>query len=184
MKSRFINERIDYTGRELRSHFAYNRFDLAGDSLVAFCGACDVKIDDLVDLADVKAGAGIYSEDMLHFIGEFFYMDLEKAILAQRILIAIIKDEIASVSGRQLLRKGDDIFDGVAKLSVSIATSSPVSTLLHTGINISSDNTPVKTTGLKDYGIEAASFAEDILNRFENEISDIRFARCKVRGVV
>ncbi len=184
MKSLYSKERINYTGRELRSHFAYNRFDLAGDSLVAFCGACDVKIDALVDLEDIKAKAGIYSEDMLHFIGEFFHADLEKIILVQRVLMAIIKDEIASQSGKELFRKGDDIYDGDAKLSVSIATSSPVSTLIHTGINIISDNTPVKTKGLNDYGIEVAPVAENILSQFKNEIADIKFARCKVRGVL
>lgn len=183
MESFYSNERINYTGRELRAHFAYNRFDISGDSLVAFSGGCDVKVDALVDLEDVKAKAGIYSEDMLHFIGEFFHTDLEKTILLQRILMAIIKDEIAALSGEQLLRKGDDIYDGASKLSVSIATSSPVSTLIHTGINIISDNTPVKTKGLNDYGIEVVSFAENILSRFESEIADIKFARCKVRGV-
>ena len=184
MELLYRKERINYTGRELHSHFAYKRFDLAGDSLLAFCGGCDVKIDALVDLEDVKAKAGIYSEDMLHFIGEFFHTDLEKVILVQRLLMAIIKDEIASLSGKELSRKGDDIYDGDAKLSVSIATSSPVSTLIHTGINIVSDNTPVKTKGLNDYGIEVLPFAENILSQFESEIADIKFARCKVRGVL
>lgn len=183
MKTLFVKEEIRYTGKELRSHFSYSRFDLLGDSLVAFCGGCDVRTADLVDLADAKEEAVIYSESMLHFIGEFFDHDLERTVLKQRLLVAIVKDEITELSGSSLVRTGDDIFDGDAKLSVSIATLTPVSGIIHTGINISSQNTPVKARGLSDYGIEATTFAEKILRLFAQEMDGVRSARCKVRGV-
>jgi hypothetical protein len=179
----FVKEEIEYTGKELRSHFAFDRFNLQGDSLIAFCGACKVSVANLVDIADVKDNAPIYSENMLHFIAEFFYGDLEMAILKQRLLISIIKDEISTLSGVGLLRKGDDIYDEKAKLSVSIATSSPVSFMMHAGVNISSENTPVETKGLNDYNIDEVEFAESILNLFSKEICGVRSARCKVRGV-
>jgi hypothetical protein len=142
-----------------------------------------VKIGDLVDLADVKEKAGIYSEDMLHFIGEFFDHDLDRAILRQRLLIAIIRDVVAELSGSPVVRRGDDIYDGEDKLSVSIATLTPVSGIMHTGINISSNNTPVPTKGLKDYGIETQAFGKTVLDRFAKEMEDVNVARCKVRGV-
>lgn len=183
MQTRFINERISYTGRELRSHFAYHGWDICGDSLVAFRGPCHVKIEALVDLEDAKAEAGIFSEEMLHFMAEFFELDLEKMILRQRLLIAIIKDELALTVGSPLVRKGDDIYDGDAKLTVSIATLTPVSAMIHLGVNIRSDNTPVKTKGLHDYGIDVNRFAEKILASFAAEMAGIRHARCKVRGV-
>ena len=183
MKTKFIEDRIDYTGKELIPHFAYRSFDILGDSLVAFCGGCNVKTDALVDLADAKNGDFIYSEEMLHFIGEFFYNDLDHAIMVQRLLIAMIKDSIAEKSGSALVRSGDDIFDGDAKISVSVATATPVSCMIHTGINIISENTPVKTKGLKDYGIKVKPFAMDILESFYKEIEGIKIARCKVRGV-
>lgn len=183
MKTEYIKERIDYSGKELQSHFAYGRFDIMGDSLVAFSGGCEVKIADLVDLADVKEKEGIYSEDMLHFIGEFFDYDLDRTILRQRLLIAIIKDAVAELSDCPLVRRGDDIYEGEYKLSVSIATLTPVSGIIHTGINISSKNTPVPTKGLNDYGIEPTSFASRVLEGFVKEMEGIDVARCKVRGV-
>ena len=183
LKTLFVKEKIKYTGKELRSHFAYDRFDLPGDSLLAFCGECEVTVSDLVDIADVKDNAPIYSENMLHFIAEFFYGDLEMAILKQRLLMAIIKDEISSLSGAYLIRQGDDIYEEKAKLSVSIATSSPVSFMIHAGVNISSENTPVETKGLYDYGIDESEFAETILDSFAREMAGVKSARCKVRGV-
>lgn len=183
VKTLFVKEKIKYTGKELRSHFAYDRFNLQGDSLLAFCGGCEVTVQDLVDIADIKDNAPIYSEYMLHFIAEFFCGDLEMAILKQRLLMAIIKDEISSLSGRSLVREGDDIYEGKAKLSVSIATSSPVSFMIHVGVNISSEGTPVETKGLYDYGIDEYKFAESILDSFASEMAGARSARCKVRGV-
>ena len=172
-----------YTGKELRSHFAYRNFNLIGDSLVAFVGGCEVKIGDLVDLADAKRKDGIYSEEMLHFIGEFFGDDLEKTILRQRLLMAIIKDEVEARTKRLLMRVGDDVYDGGAKLTVSIATASPVSTLIHAAVNVISEGTPVKSKGLGDYGIEVKPFGEAVLSRFKKELEGVRVARCKVRGV-
>ncbi len=183
LKTLFVKEKIKYTGKELRSHFAYDRFNLQGNSLLAFCGECEVTVDHLVDIADEKDNAPIYSENMLHFIAEFFYGDLEMAILKQRLLMAIIKDEVSSLSGAFLIRQGDDIYEDTAKLSVSIATSSPVSFMIHAGVNISSKNTPVKTKGLYDYGIDEGKFAESILGSFAREMSGVKSARCKVRGV-
>jgi len=183
LKTLFVKEKIKYTGKELRSHFAYDRFNIQGDSLLAFCGKCEVTVDHLVDIADVKDNAPIYSENMLHFIAEFFYGDLEMAILKQRLLMAIIKDEISLLSGAPLIREGDDIYEDTAKLSVSIATSSPVSFMIHAGVNISSAYTPVKTKGLYDYGIDECKFAETILDSFSREMAGVRSARCKVRGV-
>ncbi len=183
LKTLFVKEKIKYTGKELRSHFAYDRFNIQGDSLLAFCGESEVTVDHLVDIADVKDNAPIYSENMLHFIDEFFYVDLEMAILKQRLLMAIIKDEISSLSGASLIREGDDIYEEKAKLSVSIATSSPVSFMIHAGVNISSKNTPVKTKGLYDYGIDEGKFAESILDLFSREMAGVKSARCKVRGV-
>lgn len=183
METRFLKEKIKYTGKELKSHFAYREFDIAGDSLLAFCGACDVRTDSLVDLADVKADAGIFSKEMLHFIGEFFEMDLEKTILKQRLLMTIIKEELESRSVIGLKRLGDDIYDGEAKLTVSIATMTPVSTMIHAGININSEGTPLLTKGLDDYGIDTSQFGDAVLKKFAAEMDGVRTARCKVRGV-
>jgi hypothetical protein len=184
MKSKFIPDEIKYTGAQLRSQWSYKNFNLLGDSIVAFIGACDVSLENMVDLEDVKSESKIYSERMLHFIVEHFELDLEKGILRQRLLIAIIGDEVNARIKRQVVRrKGDDLFDGDKKLSVSIATLSPVSTMIHAGINISSQNTPVKTIGLEDYRIDPIDFAKRVMKLYIEELESAAVARWKVRTV-
>jgi hypothetical protein len=81
------------------------------------------------------------------------------------------------------VRGGNDLYEDGAKLSVSIATATPVSTLLHFGINISSQGTPVRTKGLEDYSIEPVSFAKAVLESFRDELKTVDEARAKVRPV-
>lgn len=184
MKSKFISNEINYTGAQLTSQWAYKSFNLLGDSIVAFIGACDVSLENMVDLEDVKSESKIYSERMLHFIVEHFELDLEKGILRQRLLIAIIEEEVNARVKRQVVRrKGDDLFDGDKKLSVSIATLSPVSTMIHVGLNISSQNTPVKTIGLADYRVDPIDFAKRVMKLYVEEMESMEVARCKVRAV-
>ncbi len=183
IETKFIELKIPYSGKELRSHFIYDQFDLLGDALVAFAGPCDVSLEQMVDLEDVKLDAPIYSENMLHFIGEFYGISLETTITYQRLLIALMSQEMHASGFTKVLRQGDDLYEGDAKLSVSIATLSPTSTLIHAGINISSKNTPVKTKGLEDFKISPTEFAQKILKAFQEEFHDISKALCKVRSV-
>ncbi len=184
MRYRFIKDSIDYTGEQLMSHFALDSFGLAGDSIVGFIGKCDVKLKEMVDMEDLKAGKSIFSEQMLHFIIEHFDTDLEKAVLRQYLIISIIKDILGEMAKNASFRKeGTDIYDGDAKLTISVATVSPVSTLIHVGINITSTNTPVKTKGLADYKIDPAEFANQVLDRYSKEIEKIQIARCKTKWV-
>ncbi len=184
---KLIEKETEYTGSQLSPHWIYNNFDLKGDCIVAFMGPCSVDINSMVDLADVKNNDTIYSPLMLHFIMEFFDDDLYRAIYRQRLFIVHIKEKIEnSVTGKKFVREGDDIYllDGDRrKLSVSIATRSMVSTLIHVGINIDTEGTPVKTSGLRELDIEPVQFAKEVVSGFIDEIEEIRFARCKVRGV-
>lgn len=71
------------------------------------------------------------------------------------------------------------------KLSVSIATKSITSVLIHTGLNILSEGAPVKASGLKsELGIEdIKGFAVEVMKRYSEELKDIILASTKVRGV-
>jgi hypothetical protein len=183
METRFIPDPIDYTGEQLHSHWAYRRFDLLGDSMVAFVGACDVKPEYMKDVEDLRSNSRIYSERMLHFILEVFDADMDRAALRQRLLIVLIAEELSRrLPALRLRRKGSDLYDGAAKLTVSVASVSPVGGLIHAGINISSRNTPVPTRGLEDYGIPPREFAEAVLDAWKQECEALRRARCKVRG--
>ena len=183
MHTYFVKESLKYTGDYLSSHWIYNTFELLGDAAVVFCGPCDVQLAEMVDLADVHEQASIYSENMLHFIVEHFQTPLEVMVLRQRLLTSQIKDLLAELTGNVFKRKGDDIYDGKYKLSVSIATVSPVSAVMHFGVNISSANTPVLTKGLNDYGIDPKDFGLKIMKIYADELQNMREATCKVRAV-
>ena len=178
----FIEADIAYTGEQLRSLWAYENHDLQGDSAVAFVGPCDVLAEHMKDMEDLKAASAIRSEKMLHFIIEHFDTDLERAILRQHVLMALMAEDLnRRLGAAQVRRKGSGLYDGGNKLTVSIASVSPVSALIHAGINVSSRNTPVPTRGLADYAIDPRPFADEILAAYADECDTIAGARCKVR---
>jgi len=192
MKTYFASKQIKYDGSQIEAHWAYKTFDISGDNIVSFSGLCDITPDYMVDLEDLKNNERIYSPLMLHFIIEHFDSDLDKAILRQRLLSMIVKETLEDKIGHKLTRQGDDIFDGPAKLSISIATATPISTKIHFGINIESQGTPVLTRGLKDYFKRYSvtmlnrfikRFAQTVMKRYAEELLAINHARSKVRGV-
>lgn len=179
---------ITYDGRQLAPHWIYRQFDLMGDAVVAFMGPCQVALSEMVDIEDVKAAAPISSPLMLHVIAEFFSSDLHTTVYRQRLLVVTAKELLETLTDRPVTRRGDDLYlpraDGSpGKLSVSIATASSVSTLIHTGLNIETAGTPVPTVGLAELGIDAYAFAAKLLQHYAAELEDIWQARCKVRGV-
>jgi hypothetical protein len=179
-----VPEIVPYNGRQLSSLWAYRTWGVKGDSIIGFRGPCDIDFADMIDLEDVLSRSAIYSPDMLHFIVEHFDHDLEKGVLKQRLLIAIIKETLES-AGVRSLRRGDDLYIDDGKLSVSIATVTPVSTMIHAGLNISRENVPVKASCLLEAGLaedEILPFAEDVCRSYAGEIEGIFLARCKVRG--
>lgn len=175
---------INYDGSQLRSHWVFETFSLTGDACVAFIGGCDVSLEHMVDLVDKQAKCKIFSKKMLHFIIERFNDNLDNAILHQRLFVSIIAETLKSFNKEIIVeRRGNDLYDKDAKINVSIATASPVSTLIHVGVNIESNGTPVKTKGLNDYKIDPNKFAEAVLKRYNDEVEGIKVARSKVRWV-
>jgi Uncharacterized conserved protein len=185
MKHLVLKEKLDYDGSQLQSLFTYKKYGLMGDSVLVFRGKCSVRQAEMVDMEDLRAQEWIWSEDMLHFIIEHFELDLEKTIIRQRLLISIIKEELETLGVKSLHRSGDDLYEAQKKLSVSISTLSPVSTLIHCGLNISSVNTPVPTVSLADLGLyDMLVFGEKVAFHYCREMESISLARCKVRGVI
>ena len=187
MQSLFINEEIKYIGSQLAPHWIYKNFHILGDAIVAFTGEMDVKITEMVDIEDVITNSPIYSKKMLSFIEENFDCSLEEMVYKQRLLVTITKELIEKkYNNVNIYRSGDDLFVNNKKLSVSIATKSITSTLIHFGLNIIADGAPVKAADLiKDVGVDdVKSFALEILDAYNNEVLDIKLATSKVRGVV
>ena len=135
MKIKYIDEEVKYIGSQLAPHWIYKNYKLQGDAIVAFCGECEVKLTEMVDIEDVINNEPIYSKSMLSFITEQFNINLVEGVFRQRLLICIIKEELEK-RGIFVVRNGDDLMINGAKLTVSIATKSHTSILIHTGINI------------------------------------------------
>lgn len=181
LPTRWLTRSLPYDGSALSPLWAYRTFGIRGPSAIAFAGACQVPVEGLVDQEDVRRRAHIASRLMLHVITEDFSSDLEGAVWRQRLLTAIALELLRPQAG-QILRRGDDLYDGKAKLTVSIATVTPVSTKVHFGINVISKGTPVKTKGLSDYGIPVAPFAKQLLKAYSREWAGVQEARFKVRA--
>lgn len=209
MHTKFIEEEKKYTGIELAPHWIYKNFKMQGDAIVAFQGECEVKLSEMVDIEDVINNEPIYSKNMLSFIIETFNIGLVEGVFRQRLLISIIKEAIeeyqsilnsaspappeshaSSLSGSlchnlpfTIYRKGDDLFINNKKLSVSIATKSLTSVLIHVGINIDPSGAPIDAIGLNYLNIcDIKGFAQNIMLKYSQEIDDIILASTKVTG--
>ncbi len=197
--TRLIEEMMTYTGPELRPHFLLTKWQMRGSAVAVFIGPCEVKTEHLVDWEDRLENDFIRSKLMVHFLGEFFGISLPEGVLYQRLFMAIAGEEISRTSGVEITRVGDDLFwldaNGTErKLSVSIVTASPVSVLLHAGINIDATGAPVAAAGLYDLGIgddnaaQELSEIHDLITRilvlFEEEVQGVEWACTKVRPVV
>lgn len=184
MKTLYIDKEIKYIGSQLAPHWIYKTFEIQGDAIVAFCGECEVKLTEMVDIEDVINNEPIYSKYMLSFISEQFNIELVEGVFRQRLLICCIKEALEKL-GFNIKRSGDDLFVNDKKLSVSIATKSMTSTLIHTGLNILSEGAPIPVSGLEsDLGIKnIKEFAINIMNSYSKEIDDIILASTKVRAV-
>ncbi|MEO0337065.1 MAG: DUF366 family protein [Pseudomonadota bacterium] len=179
MKTQWIEEKFTYDGSQLRSLFAYENYGQRGDSIVSWIGPCDIPEDKIVDMEDVRAGDTIAGSSMLHFIVELFGQTLPATIAFQRLVMASVRDTL----GERVVREGDDLFVGEGKLSISIATVSPVSGLVHLALNISNEGTPVQTACLKDLDVDPVELADQVMDLVSGEWEELLLASQKVRWV-
>ena len=188
MKVQFISERFTYDGSQLRSLYAYLEHRVLGPSVVSWQGACAIPFSHMVDGEDLLEKAVIAGNEMLHFIIEVFDRDLFSGVCLQRLFASIAKDYLqdkaaTKLSGRALVRSGDDIFLADKKLSISIATRSPVSVMVHFAMNITNDGTPVSTLCLEDLGLDSQQVAQDLMALLQKEYLAVVEATQKVRPV-
>lgn len=189
MITKLLTEKILYTGAELRPHWVSEKTGKFSSALVAFRGACKVPTSELVDLEDSRENSCIVAKEMLHFIGEDFQAELTEAVVRQRLLVAVFLGRLQAVLpaevAQRFYRSGDDIFyrekSGERKLTVSIATASAVSTLLHFGVNIDASGAPVAAIGLAEFPeLNVEELASAVLSEWQAECDSMATARCKV----
>lgn len=183
MKTKFIDTTFPYDGTQLQSLYAYLNHDLLGDSIIAWQGPCNIEFQHMVDGEDLKEKARICGHNMIHFIIEAFDQSLTAGVTLQRLLTAIVKDEIESQATVQLKRSGDDLYWDDKKLSISIASQSIRSVMIHFAVNVTNVGTPVPTCALSDFQINSTKFALSIIEKFSSEYQSIREATWKVKSL-
>ena len=194
MKSKWIDKSFTYDGSQLRSSFGYLQYGILGDSIISWRGACDIHEDRIVDIEDILNKSEIHSQDMVHFIIELFDQPLSTAVAYQRLFVTLIKDAICQFLSKapqttsikyyeKFERRGDDLYFENKKINISIATTSPLSSLIHVGVNVSSEGTPVPTMGLNDFNIKPYEFSREVMGCFVKEYISMKKAMCKVKWV-
>lgn len=203
MKTLFVDKKFKYDGSQLRSLYGFLEHQVQGDSIVSWVGPCDIAQDKIVDGQDLLEGSKISSEEMLHFIIEIFDTKLIHMVFVQRLFCELVKAEILRFSNNKirLVRTGDDLYlkssedqnlplkNQDLKLNISIATVSPVSGLVHFGINVSSKNTPIKTLSLSDIHKltdteqNVKDWSQSLMNAFAEEYKSVIQATQKVKWV-
>jgi len=184
VKTRLLEESLCYTGEQLRSGWVQQTAGLEGDAAVGFIGPCDVAREYMVDRVDLDAGAEIRSPSMVHVIIEHPGLDLGHITARQRLLMALAGEVINRHLGEALImREGDDLYLRDRKLSVSVATTSPKSGLIHAGFNVRGAGAPVAAVGIEELGLEPRAFADRLLAAYAAEVESARRASGKVKEV-
>lgn len=186
MKIQVLREEFFYDGSQLRPLFNYLEHGILGDSILVGVGPCQVETDHMIDGEDLREGAVIRGDRMLHFLIEVFDRDLFAGVCLQRLMAALAQARLRPVvsAGLHLERRGDDLYLGDRKLSISIATRSANSVLVHFALNVLNKGTPVATCAIEeDFAQDALVFGEALAKDFAAEYEDILMASRKARPV-
>lgn len=68
-------------------------------------------------------------------------------------------------------------------MTVSIATSSPTSVIIHFGVNVDGAGAPVEVADLGGLNVDAEELAAAVMSRYADEVDRFVEALSKVRGV-
>jgi hypothetical protein len=193
LKGKYLKGKtIEYNGSQLSPLWAYTNLDVLGDSIISFRGPCNITEEFMVDMEDKRKHSTIASSDMLHFLVELFGVSLNETVLAQRLLVTVVTELLRDTAyeDAEIEREYDNIYAAAltqkdrAKLSVSVATVSPITGLIHLGLNITTEGTPIETAGLEELGVEDIDkFAVDVARLFIDEMKNVSVDASKVRPV-
>ena len=185
MKTHFDSKILKYDGTQLSALRNYLDYGLLGDSVLAWIGPCQISFEHMVDGEDLREQAKIEGSEMIHFIFEVFDVPLVAGVCLQRLMADHVRALILEkTKGKTMLtRSGDDLYLDSKKLSISIATKSANSVLVHFALNVRNDGTPVPTCALSDFGLEAVPFAQEACVRIAEEWDSIKDATWKIRTV-
>ncbi|MFO7967892.1 MAG: DUF366 family protein [Archaeoglobaceae archaeon] len=173
----FIDSELGYDGSQIKSLWAYCEAGVKEDSIISFVGSCEIDGDAQVDLEDMVLQEKIYSPKMLHFIIEHFDEVSLRLIRTRQRFLAYLIQEIINEE-RKVSRKGDNLFWNGKKLTISMATISPVSAKIHFGVNVESDT----HSSLQEIGYpDPKQLALEVCRRYSREIEEIEEGVRKTR---
>lgn len=191
---KFIDREIAYTGEQISPLWAFENFNIKGDSIIIFIGPLKVATEKLIDAEDkIKAEKEkeefpISADRALNFIAEHFdSSSLRLAYHRQRILIFSAKEKIEEFSGKKLERKHGDLYFNGKKLSVSIASCGLNSHKIHFALNIASSGFPrnVKACSLSELEITGDKMIKklgiEIAQKYTSEIEKIELDIAKTK---
>jgi hypothetical protein len=185
MQKHILNQKMTYDGTQLQPLYTYLNFGVMGDSVLAFVGPCQISFQHMIDGEDLRQSAKICGDEMVHFIFEIFDRELVTGVFLQRLFASIIRDVLIQLRPemihKKIIRDGDDLFVDGRKLSISIASKSAVSVMVHFAVNVVNEGTPVPTACLSEFQISVEHFIDLSLEKIQNEYRSILEARQKVR---
>jgi len=188
----WLAERLLYDGSQIRPLWARRVLGVEGSCGIAWRGPMSVRAEEMVDVEDLSAGAAITGDDVLHFRLEFFDDPSPRLTIYRQRLFAVVAAEALYRRYELLVRReGSDLYVDNRKLSVSAATFSTTSAVVHFGINLTKAGVPegVTATGLCELlkrkldNDRVRELALTILNAFRNELEDVESDLSKYRTI-
>ena len=182
---RDFSKKERYTGSQIHPLWAFDRFGVAGDSIVIFRGSMEIPREEMIDVGDIVrerdlAEILISGDDCIHFIIELFDdqpANLKIAYHRLHLLAFIAQRLIEKELAITIEKKGTDLYYKGKKLNVGIATTANSSSKIHFGLNIVSTGIPahVKAVGLKEINknISLEDLAMNIAESFSSELQAI-----------
>jgi len=150
----------------------------------------------MIDAEDVVKNDPIWSDDAINIIAELPFTNIVAGVALQRLMIRVIAELISVTHTSDCLfyTDGDDIMsvsrDNLTrkKYSVSIATQSSTSTLIHIGLNITAGKKAPNFAGslseVFPYWITTpdgvSTFCSSLAPKLKNELNDLYSATVKV----
>ncbi len=142
---------MEYDGSQLRRAFIHERYGVQGKAILVVRGPMNVSPENTVDTEDI--GSRIKGDDVLHIlVDDPTVVDPIAAGLQQRLLVSVTKEILESATGKTLRREGDDLFFDDRKLTVSVFKPAGPGSLIHLGINVTTEGVPVEASSLRDLG--------------------------------
>ncbi len=174
-----------YDGHLLHQRFAYRYFrDKVSPlgNMIAFRGWMKVEGDAMIDQEDVLKEAFIYAEDAINFLWEIPQLDPFGAVAFQRLLNTRMGYILQTQYNQPAVEmRGDDIYVGEGKASVSITHVKQNAALGHTGINIKAGiKAPPFAYSTALTNIQVENFMQDVVTEFYHLCHSIFIATTKI----